>query len=110
MMDVVDVTVLAGAIDDVNQLSQKINDLLVGSVMSLMVVTAVVAAWVKTKSVVSAGVALVGGVALWFAVMNAAVFRDSVGEDIAPDSGTAKSAGAGYSVVRVIEPVPGDRR
>ncbi|MGY3056727.1 uncharacterized membrane protein YraQ (UPF0718 family) [Streptomyces sp. TE3672] len=110
MMDVVDVTVLAGAIDDVNQLSQKINDLLVGSVMSLMVVTAVVAAWVKTKSVVSAGVALVGGVALWFAVMNAAVFRDSVGEDIAPDSGTAKSAGAGYSVVRVIEPVTGDRR
>ncbi|GAA1327314.1 hypothetical protein GCM10009647_065040 [Streptomyces sanglieri] len=105
-----DMTVLAGAIDDVNQLSQKINDLLVGSVMSLMVVTAVVAAWAKTKSVVSAGVALVGGVALWFAVMNAAVFRDSVGEDIAPDSGTAKSAGTGYSVLRVIEPVPGDLR
>ncbi|MFG3533044.1 hypothetical protein ACGF8B_41070 [Streptomyces sp. NPDC047917] len=105
-----DVTVLAGAIDDVDQLTQKITGLLVGSVMSLMVVAAAVAAWAKTKSLVSAGVALVGGAALWFAVMNAAVFRDSVGEEIAPDSGTTKSAGAGYSVVRVIEPVTGDRR
>ncbi|MEV8486923.1 hypothetical protein AB0467_33585 [Streptomyces sp. NPDC052095] len=109
-MDVVDVTVLAGAIDDVDQLTQKITDLLVGSVMGLMVAAAVVAAWAKTKSVLAAGVALVGGVALWFAVMNAAVFRDSVGEDIVPDSGTAKSAGASYSAVRVIEPVPGERR
>ncbi|WP_328512796.1 hypothetical protein OG842_44965 (plasmid) [Streptomyces sp. NBC_00376] len=108
-MDVVDVTVLAGAIDDVDQLTQKITGVLVGSVMSFMVVASVAVTWAKTKSVLSAGVALVGAAALWFAVMNAAVFRDSVGEDIAPSSST-KSAGAGHAVVRVIEPVPGDRR
>lgn len=105
-----DVMVLAGPIEDVDQLSQKLNALLAGSVMSLMVVASVVVTWRKTNSVVSAFVAFVGGAALWFAVMNAAVFRDSVGEDIAPGSGTAKSAGAMHAVVRVIEPADGDRR
>ncbi|MFE3946742.1 hypothetical protein ACFXPV_33535 [Streptomyces sp. NPDC059118] len=105
-----DMTVLAGPIEDVDQLSQKLNALMVGSVMSLMVVASVAAAWWKTRSVLAGAVAFVGATALWFAVMNAAVFRDSVGEDIAPGSGTAKSAGAIHAVVRVIEPVSGDRR
>ncbi|MGW2182696.1 hypothetical protein ACWCXX_32375 [Streptomyces sp. NPDC001732] len=105
-----DVTVLAGAIDDVDQLTQRITGLLVGSVMSFMVVAAVVTAWAKTKSILAAGVALAGGVALWFAVMNAAVFRDSVGEDIAPNSGSVKNAGAVHAVVRVVELVDGARR
>ncbi|MER5358529.1 hypothetical protein [Streptomyces sp. NPDC002785] len=104
-----DMTVLAGAIDDVDQLTQKITTLLVGSVMGLMVAASVAAAWAKTKSVLAGGVALIGAVALWFAVMNATVFRDSVGEDIAP-GGSAKSAGANHAVVQVIEPADGERR
>ncbi|MFG2631613.1 hypothetical protein [Streptomyces sp. NPDC048473] len=104
-----DVTVLAGAIDDVDQLTQKATSLLVGSVMAFMLAASVAVTWAKTKSVVSAGAAFIGAVALWYAVMNAAVFRDSVGEDIAP-SGSAESAGAGHAVVQVIEPAAGERR
>ncbi|ROQ65207.1 hypothetical protein EDD95_8061 [Streptomyces sp. CEV 2-1] len=102
-----DVMVLAGAIDDVDQLTQKATGVLTNSVMLFMVIAAVVVTWAKTKSVVSAFVAALGGAALWFVVLNAAMFRDSVGEDITPSSGTAKSAGPGYAVVRVIDPTPG---
>ncbi|MGW2089119.1 hypothetical protein [Streptomyces sp. NPDC001880] len=102
-------TVLAGTISDVDQLSQEITAVLVGSVMGLMLAASVAVTWAKTNSVLSAGVAFVGAAALWFAVMNATVFLDSVGEDLTPSSST-KSAGAGHAVVRVIEPVPGDQR
>ncbi|MEU2026930.1 hypothetical protein ABZ565_33055 [Streptomyces sp. NPDC016469] len=99
----VNAMVLAGAIDDVDHLAQKATSLLSNSVMLLMLVAAVVVTWGKTKSVVSAFVAALGGAALWFVVLNAPMFRDSVGDDLTPSNGTVKGAGTGYAVVQTYD-------
>ncbi|MFB8087325.1 hypothetical protein [Streptomyces sp. NPDC055992] len=103
----VNAMVMAGAIDDVDHLAQKATSLLSNSVMLLMLVAAVVVTWGKTKSVVSAFVAALGGAALWFVVLNAPMFRDSVGDDLTPSNGTVKGAGAGYAVVQNYDQTPG---
>ncbi|WP_328898562.1 hypothetical protein OHR86_00085 [Streptomyces sp. NBC_00441] len=105
-----DVMVLAGAVDDVDRLAQKVTTLLSGSVMLLMVVAAVVVTWAKSKSVVAAFVAALGGAALWFVVLNAPMFRDSVGDDLTPSSSSSSAvhgAGPGSAVVETYDLLPG---
>ncbi|MCX0248005.1 hypothetical protein [Streptomyces drozdowiczii] len=104
-----DVMVLAGAVDDVDRLAQKVTTLLSGSVMLLMVVAAVVVTWAKSKSVVAAFVAALGGAALWFVVLNAPMFRDSVGDDLTPSSSSSSAvhgAGPESAVVQSYAPSP----
>ncbi|WP_432091438.1 hypothetical protein [Streptomyces sp. NRRL F-5630] len=88
---------LAGALDDAANLGNDLNKLLITVVMGLGVTLATIVAWRTTKSIVAAFMAALGGVALWYVVSNAAAFRDSIGEDIAPGGGTA----APHAVVRV---------
>jgi hypothetical protein len=92
---VTDLVTLAGAIADVDSLGKSLNTLLITTVMSLMVSVAVIKTWKSTNSIVAAFMAFVGAAALWFLVMNATVFRDSVGEDLKPSN-------ASTSVVRVV--------
>ncbi|MFI8201009.1 hypothetical protein ACIF6K_31555 [Streptomyces sp. NPDC085942] len=92
-----DLVTLAGAIEDVDALGKQINNLLMTTVMSVMVTAAVIVTWRATKSVIAAGVAFLGGVALWFVVMNAPAFRDSVGDNLKPSAAAAPVAGAGES-------------
>ncbi|MFF3934134.1 hypothetical protein [Streptomyces hirsutus] len=100
-----DMLVLADAITDTNTLGVRFRDLLTGTVMSVMVAVSMLVTWNKTKSLLAAGAALLGGVALWYAVMNAVAFRDSVGETIKPGGGApAVTEGRGPAVVRVVEP------
>ncbi|MFF2779454.1 hypothetical protein ACFVU3_31725 [Streptomyces sp. NPDC058052] len=102
-----DMVLLADTINDVDMLGIRINGLLTTTVMLVMVTLSTIAAWRRTKSVLAAGGALLGGLALWYAVMNASAFRDSVGETIKP-GGVAPpvTEGRGPAVVRV-EPVAG---
>lgn len=101
--------VTLAVLDDLDALTQKGTAILAGSVMAFLCAWAVVRTWFKTDSVIAAGMAFIGAVALWFAVMNATVFRDSIGVDIAP-TGAAKSAGADRVVVQHVNPEPGDLR
>ncbi|MDX2564976.1 hypothetical protein PV371_35720 [Streptomyces sp. TX20-6-3] len=98
--------VLADVVTDVDGLGVRIRDLLTGTVMSVMLVVSVIMTWRQSKSVLAAGAAFLGAAALWFAVMNAVVFRDSVGETIKPGGGVAPpvTEGRGPAVVRVVEP------
>ncbi|MFJ2060362.1 hypothetical protein ACIOMM_31105 [Streptomyces sp. NPDC087908] len=98
--------ILADALTDVDGLGVRVRNVLTGTAMSLMLVASVIMTWSKTKSVLAAGVAFLGAAALWFAVMNAVVFRDSVGETIKPGGGVAPpvTEGRGPAVVRVVEP------
>ncbi|MEU8883911.1 hypothetical protein [Streptomyces hydrogenans] len=100
-------TLLADAISDTNSLGTRVKDLLTGTVMSVMVIVSVVVTWQKSKSILAAGGALLGGVALWYAVMSAPAFRDSVGETIKPGGAPPVTEGRGPVVVRVVEPVAG---
>ncbi|MEU4181035.1 hypothetical protein [Streptomyces sp. NPDC026589] len=84
-----DLVTLAGAIEDVDALGKQLNTLLMTTVMAVMVTLAVIATWRTTKSVIAAGVAFLGGVALWFVVSNAPAFRDSVGENLKPSAAPA---------------------
>ncbi|MFJ2937980.1 hypothetical protein ACIO8G_35125 [Streptomyces sp. NPDC087219] len=97
--------VLADVVADVDGLGERIRNLLTGTVMSLMLVVSVIVTWKKTNSVLAAGAAFLGAAALWFAVLNAIVFRDSVGETIKPGGGVAPpvTEGRGPAVVRVVE-------
>ncbi|MGW6564970.1 hypothetical protein [Streptomyces sp. NPDC054975] len=101
--------VLADALTDAEGLGGRIRDLLVGTVMSVMVVVAVITTWSKSKSVLAAGAALLGAAALWYAVMNAVAFRDSVGETIKPGGGGVPSVteGRGPAIVRGVDPADG---
>ncbi|WP_329625858.1 hypothetical protein OG357_38130 (plasmid) [Streptomyces sp. NBC_01255] len=103
------VVVLADVLTDVDGLGVRIRDLLAGTVMSLMLVASVIVTWRKTNSVLAAGTAFLGAAALWFAVMNAVVFRDSIGETIKPGGGGVSpvTEGRGPAVVRGVEPVVG---
>ncbi|MFJ2094761.1 hypothetical protein ACIOEW_36735 [Streptomyces sp. NPDC087901] len=101
--------VTLAVLDDLDALTAKGTGILAGTVMAFLCALAVVRTWVKTNSVIAAGMAFVGAVALWFAVMNAPAFRDSIGVDIAP-TGAAKTAGADRVVVQVVDPEPGDLR
>ncbi|MEV0888537.1 hypothetical protein AB0J03_32610 [Streptomyces microflavus] len=96
-----DLVALAGAIEDVDALGKQLNAVLIGTVMALMLTGSVVLTWKATKSILAAGATFVGGAALWFLVMNAALFRDSVGENLKPSS-------APTSVVKVAETGSGD--
>ncbi|MET9734581.1 hypothetical protein ABZZ79_29265 [Streptomyces sp. NPDC006458] len=103
-----DMLVLADAISDTNALGVRLEALLTGTVMSVMVAVSMIVTWNKTKSLLAAGGALLGGVALWYAVMNATQFRDSVGETIKPGGGAPEvTEGRGPAVVRVVEPSGG---
>ncbi|MFD4392882.1 hypothetical protein [Streptomyces sp. NPDC058495] len=102
-----DMVLLADAISDVNVLGIRLNGLLTSTVMLVMVTVSTIASWRRTKSVLAAGGALLGGVALWYAVMSAPAFRDSVGETIKPGGAPPVTEGRGPAVVRVVEPVPG---
>ncbi|WP_432016516.1 hypothetical protein [Streptomyces hydrogenans] len=102
-----DMVLLADTINDVEVLGIRFRDLLTGTVMSVMVVVSTAVAWKKTNSVLAGGVALLGAVALWYAVVNAPAFRDSVGETIKPGGAPPVTEGRGPAVVRVVEPVPG---
>ena len=73
-----ELVVLADALTDAEGLGARFQDLLVGTVMSLMVVLSVITTWRQTKSILAALGAFLGGAALWYAVMNAVVFRDSI--------------------------------
>ncbi|CAM5288760.1 hypothetical protein GCM10010329_81080 [Streptomyces spiroverticillatus] len=99
--------VLAATIDDATTLGNKIDKLLKFTVMSLMVTVSTIATWHKTKSIIAAGAAALGGLALWFVVINGVVFRDSVGEDLTPNGPAAppgkNDQGAGTAVVRLAE-------
>ncbi|MFF6888592.1 hypothetical protein ACFY9F_36055 [Streptomyces sp. NPDC012421] len=106
-----DMLVLADAITDTNALGVRFRDLLTGTVMSVMVALSVIVTWNKTKSMLAAGAALLGAVALWYAVMNAVAFRDSVGETIRPGGGApAVTEGRGPAVVRGVEPADVSQR
>ncbi|NML54794.1 hypothetical protein HHL19_18675 [Streptomyces sp. R302] len=102
-----DMVLLADAINDVNLLGIRVNGLLTTTVMTVMVSISTIRAWRKTQSVLAAGGALLGGVALWYAVMTAPAFRDSVGETIKPGGAPPVTEGRGPAVVRVVEPVTG---
>ncbi|MFB7429443.1 hypothetical protein ACFC0K_39920 [Streptomyces hydrogenans] len=102
-----DMVLLADTINDVNVLGGRVNGLLTTTVMLIMVTVSTIVAWHKTKSILAAGGALLGGVALWYAVVNAPAFRDSVGETIKPGGAPPVTEGRGPAVVRVVEPVPG---
>ena len=102
-----DMVLLAETINDVNVLGGRVNGLLTTTVMLFMVTLSTIAAWHKTKSILAAGAALLGGVALWYAVVNAPAFRDSVGETIKPGGAPPVTEGRGPAVVRVVDPVPG---
>ncbi|MER5740080.1 hypothetical protein ABT117_31040 [Streptomyces sp. NPDC002262] len=98
---------LADAISDTEALGGRVEALLTGTVMSIMVIVSVIVTWQKTKSLLASGAALLGAVALWYAVMNATTFRDSVGETIKPGGAPPVTEGRGPAVVRVVEPAPG---
>ncbi|GGR67646.1 hypothetical protein ACFWGM_01940 [Streptomyces roseolus] len=102
-----DMVLLADAINDANVLGDRVNDLLTTTVMLLMVTVATIVTWQKSKSILAAGGALLGGVALWYAVVNAPAFRDSVGETIKPGGAPPVTEGRGPAVVRVVDPVAG---
>ncbi|MFF6794246.1 hypothetical protein ACFY9C_34850 [Streptomyces filamentosus] len=103
-----DMVLLADALNDVDVLGVRVRDLLTGTVMSVMVVISTAVAWKRTKSVLAGGAALLGAVALWYAVMNAVAFRDSVGETIKPGGGAPPvTEGRGPAVVRVVDPAAG---
>ncbi|MFJ8848399.1 hypothetical protein ACIRFF_36560 [Streptomyces cyaneofuscatus] len=91
-----DLVALAGAIEDVDSLGKQLNAVMMGTVMALMVTGSVILTWKSTRSILAAVAAFFGGAALWFMVMNAALFRDSVGENLKPSS-------APTSVVKVAE-------
>lgn len=105
-MTYTDMTVLAGTIDDATLLVDKTTHFLAHSVMALLMVVAVVKTYQKSQSVAAAFVAGLGGAALWFVVMNPAIFRDGLGEEMTP-GGSAKSAGAGNAVVQTYVSAPG---
>ncbi|WP_406053960.1 hypothetical protein OG462_42800 [Streptomyces sp. NBC_01077] len=101
--------VLADALTDVDRLGVRIRDVLTGTVMSVMLVVSVVVTWRQSKSVLAAAGAFLGAAALWFAVMNAIVFRDSIGQTIKPGGGAVPpvTEGRGPGVVRVVDPAAG---
>ncbi|MFF8410583.1 hypothetical protein [Streptomyces omiyaensis] len=98
---------LADAINDTEALGGRVQVLLTGTVMSLMVIISVIVTWQKTKSLLASGATLLGAVALWYAVMNATTFRDSVGETIKPGGAPPVTEGRGPAVVRVVDPAVG---
>ncbi|MFD5110515.1 hypothetical protein [Streptomyces cinereoruber] len=103
-----DMVLLADTINDVDKLGLRVNGVLTTTVMLVMVTLSTIAAWRRTKSVLAAGGALLGGVALWYAVVNAPAFRDSVGDTIKPGGSVPPvTEGRGPAVVRVVEPIAG---
>ncbi|MDQ8707490.1 hypothetical protein RCO28_34225 [Streptomyces sp. LHD-70] len=94
--------VMAGTIDDATQITKDLNALMVHGVMGLLVTAATITTRWQTKSWVAAATAFVAGVACWYGVANATVFRDKVGEDLAP-----KAARPAHGQVLVLDQVPG---
>lgn len=106
MTDLTDLLVLASPIDDAETLGTRLDKLLKFTVMSLMVTVSVILEWRRSKSVISAGAAALGGFALWYVVINGVVFRDSVGEDLTP-GGPAAPGKADKALERVAVPGSG---
>lgn len=84
--------VMAGTIDDATEISKDINALLIHGVMALFVTGGTLAAYKASKSWLAAGTAFIAGVACWYGVANATVFRDKVGEDLTPNAARPEHA------------------
>lgn len=81
--------VVAGAIEDVSELSKQLDTVLKQSVLSLACTAFVIWTWWKTKRAGATFIAAIAAAAIWYAVMNMAIFRDKLGEDLAQGAVTA---------------------
>ncbi|MFE1776397.1 hypothetical protein [Streptomyces sp. NPDC059008] len=99
---------MAGAISDFNSLTSQLKTAALVGVLGLMYVLSVASVWHQTKSVLKAAAAAIGGAVVMAIVVNMAVLRDKIGEDLKNPGGTA--APAAVRVVDHIGPAGGDRR
>lgn len=99
---------MAGAISDANSIVSQLKTFFLVGVLGLMYVVSIAFVWGQTKSVLKAGVAAIGGAVVLAVVVNMAVLRDKIGEDIKNPGGTA--APAAFRVVAHTDPLDGDRR
>lgn len=99
---------MAGAISDATTLVTQLKTFFLVGVLGLMYVVSIAFVWGQTKSVLKAGVAAIGGAVVLAIVVNMAVLRDKIGDDIKNPGGTA--APAAIRVVDHLGPAGGGRR
>ncbi|MCB5910398.1 hypothetical protein [Streptomyces pinistramenti] len=96
---------MAGVIADANSLVSQLKNFFLVGVLGLMYVVSIAWVWGQTKSVLKAGVAAIGGAVVLAIVVNMAVLRDKIGEDIKNPSSAAAPVAE-----RVVGPLDGGRR